>query len=118
MRFLGNLLWLIFGGLVSAVAWVISGVLWCITVIGIPFGVQCFKIAGVMLSPFGRQISLHFGKHPVCNVIWMLLFGWEFALVYALCSLFFYITVIGIPFGKQFFKLAQLSVFPFGAEFQ
>ena len=118
MRFFGNLLWLIFCGLESAIAMTVLGLLLCITVVGIPVGIQCFKIAGLMLLPFGKHIFVCFGKHPIANVIWMILFGWEFALVYALAGLLLCITVVGIPFGLQLFKLAKLFFSPFGAEIQ
>ncbi len=116
MKFIGNLIWIIFGGLVSAVAWSVLALLLCITVVGIPFGIQCFKIAQVTLSPFGKNIRTEFGEHPIANIIWMLFFGWELALGYAVVGIILCITIIGIPFGKQFFKLAQLAILPFGAD--
>ena len=116
MKFIGNLIWLIFGGLSSALAWSIGALLLCITVVGIPFGIQCFKIAQVTLSPFGKTIRTEFAEHPLANIVWMLFFGWALALVYAIVGLLLCLTIIGIPFGKQFFKLAQLSILPFGAD--
>lgn len=117
MSFLGNIIWLIFGGLIGAIAWALAGVLWCITIIGIPFGVQCFKISGFVLWPFGREIELgHFGLGGfLANVIWVIFFGWEFFLGHLLIAAIFFITIIGIPFGLQHFKLAKLGLIPFGA---
>ncbi len=117
MRFLGNVLWLIFGGLIAAIAWLLAGVLLCATIIGIPFGVQCFKISGLVLWPFGKQLDLgNFGAGGLLfNIIWILFFGWEFALAHLIIGVTFCITIIGIPFGLQHFKLAQLGLIPFGA---
>ena len=117
MRFIGNLVWLLFGGILSAFMWVVSGVVLCITVVGIPFGVQCFKIAGFVLWPFGRQIQLgHFGVGGLLmNIIWLILFGWEMAITHLVIGVVFCVTVVGIPFGIQHFKLAQLGLIPFGA---
>lgn len=118
MRFIGNIIWIIFGGLLGAIAWSLAGLLLCITIIGIPFGLQCFKIAGFVLWPFGRVIILgNFGAGGlIFNIIWLLVFGWEFALGHLVIGLIFCLTIIGIPFGLQHFKLAQLGLIPFGAE--
>lgn len=117
MRFIGNLIWLLFGGILSAFMWMVSGVVLCITVVGIPFGVQCFKIASFVLWPFGRQIQLgHFGVGGLLmNIIWLVLFGWEMAITHLVIGVVFCVTVVGIPFGIQHFKLAQLGLIPFGA---
>jgi len=117
MRLLGNIIWFILVGLLSFVAWIITGVLWCITIIGIPFGLQCFKIAALSVFPFGKKVRTDFDSHPVANIIWLILFGWEIALGYIFFGVILYITIIGIPFGKQCFKLAALSLFPFGSQF-
>ena len=117
MRFIGNLLWLIFGGLISAVLWTISGIVMCITIIGIPFGLQAIKLAGFTLWPFGTEVEIgEFGiGGAIGNVIWIMLFGWELAVYHVILALLFTITLIGIPFGKQHIKLARLSLIPFGA---
>ena len=115
MRLIGNLLWFVFTGLLSAIAWLFAGVVWCITVIGIPFGVQCFKMARVSLWPFGTRINTNFGKHPIANVIWIIFCGWELTVGFVLMGILWCITIIGIPFGKQCFKLATLALSPFGA---
>lgn len=112
----GNIIWIIFGGLLTAISWFILGLLLCITIIGIPFGKQCFKFAGLTLAPFGKEVAVNFGRHPIMNIIWLLLFGWEMFLGYLLSAVILCITIIGIPFGVQIFKISVLSLFPFGAE--
>jgi len=118
MRFLGNLIWLIFGGLIEALLWFIIGLILCVTIIGIPFGVQCMKIAGFVLWPFGREIIPGgFGVvGALGNIIWILLVGIILALTHLIFAMLFCITIIGIPFGLQHFKLAKLSLIPFGAQ--
>ena len=115
MKFIGNLLWLIFTGLGAAITWFFTGVLWCITIIGIPFGKQCFKLARVAAWPFGTKVSTNFGKHPIANVLWILFGGLGLSLAFLFAALLWCITIIGIPFGKQCFKLAKLALTPFGA---
>lgn len=106
---------MIFGGLFSAIGWFLLGLILCITIIGIPFGKQCFKVSKLMLAPFGKKVDTNFSSHPIINVIWAILFGWEMALSNILCGVVYCITIIGIPFGKQWFKFAKLSFIPFGA---
>ena len=115
MKTIGNILWFIFTGLFSALEWFLLGIIWCITIIGIPFGRQCFKIAHLTLWPFGRTADTDFGKHPIANVIWMIFGGIELAIGYCIAGVIWCITILGIPFGKQCFKLAKLSLMPFGA---
>lgn len=115
MRLLGNLLWMLFGGLFCALEWVLVGLLLCVTVIGIPWGKQCFKLAGLSLNPFGKKITREdTAGTTLGNIIWIVLFGWEMALTDLGLGLLMCITIIGIPFGKQFFKLAEVSFLPFG----
>ena len=116
MRFLGNLIWFLFGGLGGALSFFFTGLLWCITIIGIPFGKQSFKLAGLVLAPFGKTVNGNFGSHPIANLIWFIFGGFAMAIGYLFVGLFFCITIIGIPFGKQAFKLAKLAAFPFGAK--
>jgi uncharacterized membrane protein YccF (DUF307 family) len=117
MSLLGNIIWLVFGGILGAIAWLIAGLLLCITVIGIPFGFQCFKIAGFVLWPFGRNVEI--GNFGACglilNVLWIILLGWELAAAHLVIGAVFCITIIGIPFGLQHFKLSMLGLVPFGA---
>jgi len=118
MGVLGNIFWIIFGGLISAVGWLFAGVLCCITVIGIPFGIQCFKIASLVLAPFGRNVNIgNFGlAGSIGNIIWILFLGWELALAHIIFGLLLCVTIVGIPFGLQHFKLAKLALIPFGAQ--
>lgn len=118
MSFLGNLIWILFGGLFASILWVICGLLVCLTIVGIPFGIQCFKIAGLVLYPFGRDVEIgRFGVGGLIgNILWILLLGWELCLAHLVTGLIFCITIIGIPFGMQHFKLAKLALLPFGAE--
>ena len=87
-----------------------------ITIIGIPFGKQCFKFAKLSAFPFGKSVDENFGSHPIANVIWLLLGGLEMAIGFFFIGLIWCITIVGIPFGKQCFKLALLSLAPFGAQ--
>ncbi|MBR3304269.1 MAG: YccF domain-containing protein [Christensenellaceae bacterium] len=116
MKTLGNILWILFGGFISWLLWIISGVIWCVTVIGIPVGLQCFKFASISLDPFGKRIVYGGGAGSfLLNVLWFLVSGIEMAAVNFIIGLLLCITVIGIPFGKQFFKIAKLALAPFGA---
>ncbi len=116
MGLLGNLIWLLCGGLLSAIAWLFAGLLWCITVIGIPYGLQCFKFAKLSLAPFGKRVEYGGGAISfLANVIWIIFFGIPMTLGHLILAALFCITIVGIPFGKQFFKLAKLSLMPFGA---
>jgi uncharacterized membrane protein YccF (DUF307 family) len=118
MSFLGNVIWFIFGGFLEAIGWWIAGILWFISIIGIPVGKQCFKMARLQLAPFGKEVVSK-GSNPlgmIANIIWVIFFGWELFLVNLISALFFAITIIGIPFAKQNLKLAAVSLMPFGKE--
>ena len=115
MKFIGNFLWFILTGLYLGLAYFVLGLVWCCTIVGIPFGLQLFKLAKLSFFPFGSTVHEHFGKHPILNVIWIIFGGLELALVFFLMALIYCVTIIGIPFGKQCFKLAKLSLTPFGA---
>lgn len=117
MKLIGNLIWLLFGGIISAILWFLAGLLLCITIIGIPFGIQCFKISRFVLWPFGKEVDIHLGfTSIIMNIIWIVLFGWELFILHLVVAFFMAITVIGIPFALQHVKFAQLSLFPFGAK--
>ena len=120
MRFLGNLLWLVLGGVILAIVWAIIGLVLCVTIVGIPFGLQCLKIAGFVLWPFGREIILGgFGFFGALgNIIWFVVCGIELAIAHLLCGLLLCITIVGIPFGIQHFKLSRLAIMPFGAQIE
>ncbi len=116
MSLLGNILWFLCGGILSGLSWLIVGCLWCITIIGIPIGLQCFKMAGVAFFPFGKEIVYGGGGISlIANIFWLVFSGLELAIGYVFLGCLLCITIIGIPFGKQFFKLAKLALMPFGA---
>lgn len=116
MRLIANILWILLGGLLSALGWIAAGLLWCITVVGIPIGVQCFKLSSISLNPFGKEVRYEGGAVSfLVNVLWFLLSGWELALGNVIVGCLFCITIIGIPWGKQYFKIAKLALAPFGA---
>ncbi len=118
MSFLGNVLWLIFGGFLISLYYFVVGMLFCITIIGIPFGLQLIKMAGFALWPFGRDVLSDTNDggclSVAMNIIWILLGGIEIAMLHLIFGLFLCITVIGIPFGLQHFKMALLALVPFG----
>ena len=118
MKFIGNLVWLIMGGLIEGLVWLFMGIVLCLTIIFIPFGIQCFKIAGLAFAPFGKEVDISSSceDHPIANGLWLILMGLQMALVYFLCGVVFCITIIFIPIGIQCFKMAKVSLFPFGAE--
>ena len=116
MRLIGNILWFIFGGIWLGLSWLLLGLLLCVTVIGIPFGLQCFKAAKLTFAPLGKQVRVEFNEHPIANILWALFVGWEMALGYLFCGLICCITVVGIPFGLQAFKMMKLAFLPFGAD--
>jgi uncharacterized membrane protein YccF (DUF307 family) len=117
MSLLGNIIWLIFGGLIAALGYLIGGLVLCLTIIGIPFGIASFKLAGAVFAPFGKEISrtsTGSGILPmIFNVLWILLFGWGIALTHILGGLLLCVTIIGIPFGLQHFKLIPVALLPF-----
>ena len=116
MKLLSNIIWFILGGLWLFLAWALLGILLCITIVGIPFGVQCFKLAFFSAMPYGNRIILDYAKHPIANLIWAIFIGWEFAIAHLLLGLLCCITIIGIPHGIQCFKITKLALFPFGAK--
>ncbi|MET0909140.1 MAG: YccF domain-containing protein, partial [Ilumatobacteraceae bacterium] len=120
MRTIGNILWFVLAGLWMAIGYVIAGVIQCITIIGIPFGLQSFKLARYALWPFGRVVVQRIDRDPglscVGNVIWLLLGGVWLALGHLFTGVLLCITIIGIPFGIASFKLAGLALVPFGKQ--
>lgn len=120
MKALGNILWLVLGGALIAFMYILTGALLCITIIGIPFGIQLFKLGGYAFWPFGKELVFGPGE-PGClsvimNILWILLGWWEIALMHLFFGLIFCITVVGIPWGLLHFRMALASVFPFGKE--
>ena len=117
MGCLGNVIWFVCGGLISGLSWCLAGCLWCITIIGIPVGLQCFKLASLSFFPFGKEVTYGGGAGSfILNMIWLLVSGLPLALEHLFWGLLLCVTVIGIPFGLQQFKLAKLALMPFGAE--
>lgn len=115
MSFICNVLWLISGGLISGLLWTVAGILWCITVVGIPIGVQCFKYAGLVMAPFGKDVVYSTdGFSFILNVLWIVFSGIELAIWHIVIGLVLCVTIVGIPFGLQHFKLARLAFMPFG----
>jgi uncharacterized membrane protein YccF (DUF307 family) len=120
MSLLGNIVWLIFGGLISAICWFIGGALLCITILGIPFGVQCFKIGWATLAPFGKRIvelpDAHSAGRILANILWLVVLGWELAVAHLVWACVLAITIIGLPFAAQHIKMIPLALMPFGRD--
>ncbi len=120
MNLLLNIIWLVFGGFIVVLAYFLGAILLCITIIGIPFGIQCFKLAGLAVAPFGREIR---EKEPpsgavavIMNIIWIILPGLELAIFHLIMALIFAITIIGLPLAAQHLKMTRLALIPFGFE--
>ena len=120
MKIIGNIIWWIFGGLETAIGYMTAGLVLCLTIVGIPFGFQLFKIAAVMVFPFGSKVSDSQGGlgSTLLNILWFILGGIWIALVHFLFGILLCITIIGIPFGKQHFKFAGIALHPFGREIE
>ena len=120
MNFFGNLIWLIFGGILIAIEYFVGSIVLMITIIGIPFGFQTLKMASLALWPFGRTTLVHDRAsgclYIIMNVIWLLTGGLWIAVTHALFGALLCITIIGIPFGMQHFKLTAIALSPFGRD--
>ncbi len=120
MSLLGNIIWLIFGGFLSGLGYILGGISICLTIIGIPFGWQSIKLGLAAMTPFGKEIVVYEGADSVLamifNVIWVIVWGWGIALNHLIWALVLGITIIGIPFAAQHIKLIPLALFPFGRE--
>lgn len=118
MKFIGNILWLVLGGLLVALYYFLVGLLFCITIVGIPFGYQLLKMGVFALWPFGSEVQSDTNDGGclsiIMNVIWILVGGIEIAMIHVTFGLICCITIIGIPFGIQHFKMALLAFLPFG----
>ncbi|MBD2102860.1 YccF domain-containing protein [Leptolyngbya sp. FACHB-261] len=118
MSLLGNIIWLIFGGLLTGLGYILGGLGICLTIIGIPFGLQSIKLGLATMAPFGKQIVEEPNANGILqlifNVIWLVTFGWPIALAHLSHAALLAITIIGIPFAVQHVKLIPLSLFPFG----
>jgi uncharacterized membrane protein YccF (DUF307 family) len=117
LRIVGNLLWFVLAGIWLAIGYAVAGLVMCITIIGIPFGIQSFKLAVFVVWPFGKTVV----RSPTggClevgfNIVWLILFGWAIFLAHLVAGVLLCVTIIGIPFGIQAFKLSVLALWPFG----
>jgi uncharacterized membrane protein YccF (DUF307 family) len=120
MNFLGNIIWLIFGGIIIAIEYFIGSIILMITIVGIPFGIQTMKMASLSLWPFGRDTVVHSRAsgclYIIMNIIWLLTGGIWIAITHAVFGVILCITIIGIPFGLQHFKLTAIALSPFGRD--
>ncbi len=119
MSFVGNILWVLLGGgIILFLEYLFGGIVLCLTVLGIPFGVQCFKLSFLALFPFGKEIRTTKGGHGVLstlmNVIWIVFAGLAISATHVIFGLLCAVTIIGLPFAKQHMKLASLALTPFG----
>ena len=117
MSILGNIVWLIFGGFIAGMVYIIGGALLCLTIVGIPFGLQTIRLGVATMAPFGKEVKNNERAGGllslVMDVVWLVLFGWEIALAHLTGGILLGITVIGIPFAIQHFKLIPVALFPF-----
>ncbi len=120
MSLLGNLIWLVCGGLFAAIGYLVSGLGLCLTIVGIPFGIQTMKIGLATLAPFGKEVvelpHANSTLRIVFNLIWLVLFGWEMVIGHLVLALILALTVVGIPFAKQHIKLIPVALLPFGRD--
>jgi uncharacterized membrane protein YccF (DUF307 family) len=120
MNILGNLVWLIFGGIIIAIEYFIGSIFLMLTIVGIPFGIQTLKMASLSLWPFGRDTVVHTRAsgclYILMNIIWLITGGIWIAITHAIFGLLLCITIIGIPFGLQHFKLTAIALSPFGRD--
>jgi uncharacterized membrane protein YccF (DUF307 family) len=120
MSLLGNLIWLIFGGIIIAIEYLIGSIILMITIVGIPFGIQTLKMAALAIWPFGRDTRVHSRAsgclYIIMNIIWLLTGGIWIAVTHAIFGTLLCITIIGIPFGLQHYKLTAIALSPFGRD--
>lgn len=120
MSFLGNIVWLVFGGFLAGMGYIIGGVGMCLTIVGIPFGLQSIKLGVASMTPFGKEvIENEKAEGPLSllfTIIWIVVFGWEIAIAHLLSAALLAISVVGLPFAKQHVKLIPVALFPFGRE--
>jgi uncharacterized membrane protein YccF (DUF307 family) len=119
MRTIGNILWFVLAGLWLAIGYVLAGLLAFVLIVTIPFGIASFRLAGFVVWPFGRTTTWRRDAgvwSVIGNVVWLLFFGWELALVHLVTGLLLMVTIIGIPFGVACWKMIPLSLVPLGRE--
>ncbi len=118
MSMLGNLVFFIFGGFIIFIGYVLGGIILCLTIIGIPFGLMCFRLAGGVIAPFGREVRQT--EPPggpvslIMNILWIILPGLELAIMHLLLAALFALTIIGFPLAVQHMKLVPIALLPFG----
>jgi len=122
MSLLGNILWLIFGGLITGIGYILGGLLMCLTIVGIPFGIQSMKLGVATFAPFGKRIveapDANGPLQIVLNILWLIFFGWEIAIAHLVSAGILAITIIGIPFALQHVKLIPIALLPLGRSLQ
>ncbi|MBT8092291.1 MAG: YccF domain-containing protein [Gammaproteobacteria bacterium] len=118
MSLIGNVVFFVFGGFIIFLGYVLGGILLCVTIIGIPFGLMCFRLAGSVIAPFGREVR---ETEPpggvltlIMNIIWIILPGLELAIMHLVLALLFALTLIGFPIAVQHVKLVPMALLPFG----
>ena len=120
MSLILNILWLICGGFLTGIAYILGGLLLCLSIIGIPFGLQLIKLGAAIMTPFGKElVESPFANNPlrvIFNIIWLVLFGWAIALTHIAHAVPLFVSIIGIPFGWQHIKLVPLALLPFGRD--
>lgn len=118
MAAIGNILWFILGGFLIVLGYLLGGIVMCLTIVGIPFGVQSFKLAGAVMAPFGREVvekdRASGCTSVVLNIVWILLPGLELAIAHFVLAILLGVTIVGLPFAKQHVKLIPLALMPFG----
>ena len=121
MSFLGNIIWLIFGGFLAGLGYILGGALVCLTIVGIPFGMQSIRLGVAIFAPFGKEVidtPNQTAFKLLFDVLWIVLFGWEIAVAHLVSALILAVTIIGIPFAKQHLKLVVIALFPFSKDLQ
>lgn len=120
-KLIGNIIWLIFGGFTAAIGTITAGLATCATIIGLPFGLKQISVGAAMTLPFGREVRTQEELsiwQVLANAVWFVSFGWALVLNHILFGLLLSLTVVGIPFARQHWKLMELSAFPFGKTFE
>jgi uncharacterized membrane protein YccF (DUF307 family) len=114
---IGNIIWLIFGGFLAALGYMLGGLALCVTIIGIPFGLPALSLGVQTLLPFGKTLTQREAGGGILalifNILWLLIFGWSIALVHLTFGVILAITIVGIPFAQQHFKLLPVALLPF-----
>ncbi len=118
MSLIGNIIWLVFGGLLAGLGYIIGGIGLCLTIVGIPFGIQSMKLGVATFAPFGKELAETDNANSVLrvvlNILWAIVFGWEIAIVHLVHAGVLAITIIGIPFALQHIKLIPMALLPLG----